>query len=136
MDLDAASKLMGILMRNVILTSIAIAVLFVSPAGAAQSYRYGACQAQADEIANSYMASYLEPATDAERAPKGSFVFIGAGQKFIVPLHPANNGDLHLRGVGQLAHWRATVYQEELARCLGIVHLRLNSNTSLNGQLN
>ena len=142
MDLDVASKFVGDVMgvlnfKTLVFAAISLGVLTSSAfAAASDSYRYGACRQQADEIANSYMASYLEPATDAQRAPKGSYVFIGAGSKFIVPLRPANNGDYHLRGTGQLIHWRAGVYQEELARCLGIVHLQVVGDTSISGQLN
>ena len=139
MDLDVASKVEVCDMRVMnfkVVAFVALAMFsFSGPASASDSYRYGACRLQADQIANSYMAGYLEPARDAELAPKGSYVFIGAGQKFIVPLRQTNNGDLHLRGTGELMLKRASIYQEELTRCLGILRLRVVSETSISGQL-
>ena len=98
---------------------------FTTVAAASETARFNACRDEAKAIADDYVAAFIEPATDVATAPQGSFVFIGYGDKFIVPLNPANNGDLHVHGTGEMIAKRAQVYHEELARCLGLVNLKV-----------
>lgn len=104
----------------------ALALLtFTTAATANDAAHLNACRAEAKAIADDYVAAYIAPATDAAVAPQASYVFIGYGDKFIVPLNPANNGDLHVHGTGEMIAKRAHVYHEELARCLGLVNLKV-----------
>ena len=86
---------------------------------------FNTCRDEARAKANDYVADYLVPATDEDTAPNGTYVAIVYGQKFVAPLHPPANGDVHLHGLGEVMAKRAQVYREELSRCLGIVNLKV-----------
>ena len=86
---------------------------------------FNICRDEARAKANGYVADYIAPATDEDIAPKGAYVVIVYGHKFVAPLHPPANGDLHLHSVGEVLVKRAQVYREELRHCLGYVQFDL-----------
>ena len=83
------------------------------------------CREESKAKSDDYVAEYLVPATDQDTAPKGAYVAIVYGQKFIAPLYPPSNGDIHHHSLGEVMLKRKAVYREEMRRCLGVVEFNL-----------
>ena len=83
------------------------------------------CREESKAKSDEYVAEYLVPASDQDTAPKGAYVAIFYGQKFIAPLYPPSNGDIHHHSLGEVMLKRKAVYREEMRRCLGLVEFNL-----------
>ena len=83
------------------------------------------CREESKAKSDDYVAEYLVPTIDQDTAPKGAYVAIVYGQKFIAPLYPPSNGDIHHHSLGEVMLKRKAVYREEMRRCLGVVEFNL-----------
>lgn len=76
------------------------------------------CRAYASAAADDWAEGSIARANDTDEAPEGSYVAIIYGKRYIVPRDRVDNGDLHVKSLGQRTLERKKVYYEELTRCL------------------
>ena len=119
-------------MRKLSLGFIAAATLALAATAKAEDMNaikdtphFKTCRAESKAKSDDYVADYLVSATDQDTAPAGAYVAIVYGQKFVAPLHPPANGDVHHHTLGEVMQKRKAVYREEMRRCLGYVEFNL-----------
>ena len=119
-------------MRKLNLSLVGLAILALCATAKAEDYNalkdtphFKTCREESKAKSDDYVAEYLVPATDQDTAPKGAYVAIVYGQKFIAPLYQPSNGDIHHQSLGEVMLKRKTVYREEMRRCLGLVEFNL-----------
>ena len=119
-------------MRKLSLSLVGLATLALCATAQAEDYNalkntphFKTCREESKAKSDEYVAEYLVPATDQDTAPKGAYVAIVYGQKFIAPLYPPSNGDIHHHSLGEVMLKRKAVYREEMRRCLGLVEFNL-----------
>jgi hypothetical protein len=84
------------------------------------------CRDYARTAADIWSSNDVARAGDLDVAPPQTFVAIVAGRKYFVPVHQTDETSARIPTIGQRALWRAEVYREELARCLGARTLTIN----------
>ena len=97
-----------------------------SPQALADDSEIVTCRDYAIVAADVWSSNTIARAGDLETATPSTYVAIVAGRKYIVPLHQTDDSDARITTIGQRALWRAQVYREELARCLGARTLTIN----------
>ena len=119
-------------MRKLNLSLAATAVLAFTATAQAEDINplkdtphFNTCRDEAKLKADNFVGDYIAPATDEDTAPPGTYVAIVYGRKYVAPLYPPSNGDLHLRGLGEVLAKRREVYREEMRRCLGYIDFKL-----------
>ena len=128
----AVIKVLGDKMRKLNLSLIGLATLALTAtakaeeiAGLKDSPHFRTCREESKTKSDDYVADYLVPVTDQDTAPPGAYVAIVYGQKFIAPLYPPANGDIHHHTLGEVILKRKAVYREEMRRCLGYIEFNL-----------
>jgi hypothetical protein len=104
--------------------ALPLAVLFSSTAFA--DSEIVSCRDYAQTAADVWSSNDVARAGDLDVAPPSTYVAIVAGRKYFVPVHQTDETSARIPTVGQRALWRAQVYREELARCLGARTLTIN----------
>ena len=112
-------------MRKLNLSLLAAATLALTATAKAEDMNslkdtphFKTCRAESKAKSDDYVADYLVPATDQDTAPPGAYVAIVYGQKFMAPLYPPANGDIHHHILGEVILKRKAVYREEMHQCL------------------
>ena len=77
------------------------------------------CRDYARLAADIWSSNDVARAGDNDVAPPSTYVAVVAGRKYFVPVHQTDETSARIPTIGQRALWRAEVYREELARCLG-----------------
>jgi hypothetical protein len=110
-------------MRKIVF-ALPLAVLLSSAAMA--DSEIVSCRDYAQAAADAWSSNDVARAGDLDVAPPQTYVAIVAGRKYFVPVHQTDESSARIPTVGQRALWRAQVYREELARCLGARTLTIN----------
>jgi hypothetical protein len=98
---------------------LVISTVLFSSTGFADESDIVSCRDYARTAADIWSSNDIARAGDLDVAPPQTYVAIVAGRKYFVPVHQTDESSARIPTVGQRALWRAQVYREELARCLG-----------------